>query len=72
MDGPDIVALKHAFATANSNAGWSTLVVVIGLIVEFAVLLIFAKEISRTEKWLLVLANIFVAGGVGGEYIFGG
>jgi hypothetical protein len=72
MNGPDILALKNVFVTANSNAEWSILVVVIGLIIEFAVLLVFSKEMSHTEKWLLVIANIFVAGGVGGEYIFGG
>lgn len=72
MDDSAIAVLKEAFRAANSEAEWATLAVVIGLIIEFAVLLIFAKEISRTEKWLLVFANILVAGGVGGEYVFGG
>jgi hypothetical protein len=72
MGGADVAALREAFETANSYAEWATLAVVIGLIIEFAVLLIFAKEISRAEKWLLIFANILVAGGVGDEYIFGG
>lgn len=72
MDDSAVAALRETFTSANSAAEWATLAVVIGLIVEFAVLLVFAKEISRTEKWLLVFANILVAGGVGGEYVFGG
>lgn len=71
MEGSPVAVLKKAFEVANSRAELATLAVVIGLIVEFAVLLIFAKEISRTEKWLLIFANILVAGGVGGEYVFG-
>jgi len=72
MDDSALALLRETFRTANSYAEWATLAVVIGLIVEFAVLLIFAKEISRTERWLLIFANILVAGGVGGEYVFGG
>jgi len=72
MDDSAIVVLRETFRSANSYAEWATLAVVVGLIIEFGVLLIFAKEISRTEKWLLIFANILVAGGVGGEYVFGG
>jgi hypothetical protein len=66
----DLEALRSAFDSANTYAEWSTLVVVIGLILEFGALLYFSKEIHPIERKLLILGSILVTLGVGGEYVF--
>ena len=71
MEGPTS-ALRATFETNNSLAGWATLIVVIGVVVEFAVLLAFSKEMNRKEKAWLVIGNILVVIGVGGEWWYGG
>ena len=56
----------------NSYAGWCTVAVFFGLIIEYTILL-WPKwqELKRWEKVFTVLAGIAIAGGVYGEYFFG-
>jgi hypothetical protein len=54
----DLAGLEERIAGLTE---WATLALVIGLIFDFPVLLIFTKEISRAEGWLLVLVNVLVA-----------
>lgn len=50
---------------------WLALIVVAGVILEFAVLLAGSWTLARRDKALLLLANVLIAGGVGGEYMQG-
>jgi len=72
MGSPDVESLKTAFFTANLWNEWATAVVVLGVVLELVALLVFGKDMSRTEKTMLVVGSVLIVLGVGGEYIFGG
>jgi len=72
MGSLDVESLKIAFSTASSLNEWATVVVVLGVVIELVALLIFGKDMSRTEKGMLIVGSVLVVVGVGGEYIFGG
>lgn len=71
MGNPEIESLKAAFSLATSRNELSTIVVVIGVIVEFGALLFFSKHMSRGEKITLFIGSVLVIFGVAGEYVFG-
>ena len=66
------LALKAVFETANWYSELSVILVVFGVFIEFLALLVWAKEMSRSEKIVMVLATFVVAAGCGGEWLFGG
>jgi hypothetical protein len=71
MDDAALSALKATFDTDISWNEWATAVVVVGVAIEFLALLIFGKEMSRTDIFMLIIGSLLVVGGVGGEYVFG-
>lgn len=72
MGTPDLDTLKSTLVSNNAHAGWCTVAVFLGLLVEYTILL-WPKwnELKRWEKVFTVLAGITIAGGVYGEYFFG-
>jgi hypothetical protein len=67
----DLSALKSAFETANTYAGWGTIAVIVGVSIEFAALFIFSKEMPPLEKAVMVFATFVIAAGCGGEWWYG-
>jgi hypothetical protein len=72
MGNPESEVLKIAFAAAKVWNERSTVLVMGGVVIEFAALLIFSKDMPRREKIALFFGNVLVIVGVGGEWIFGG
>jgi hypothetical protein len=69
---PDLDTLKSTLVSNNAHAGWCTVAVFLGLLVEYTILLWPKwKELKRWEKVFTILAGIAIAGGVYGEYFFG-
>lgn len=68
----NIDALKAVLSNSHDWTGYATLAILAGIILELAVLLIFAHEISLYEKIALVIANILIAAGLYVEYVYGG
>jgi hypothetical protein len=69
---PELDRLKAALAYNNRYAGWCTVAVFVGLVVEYTILLwLKRKELSLWETVLTIVAGIAIAGGVFGEYHFG-
>jgi len=71
MGNPEVDSLKAAFSVASIRSEWSTIVVVVGVFIEFVALFVFSKHMPRSEKAVMVFATALVALGCGGEYIFG-
>jgi hypothetical protein len=68
VDDPKIAALKSVLASSHDITGWATLAILAGIILELAILFVFAHEISRWEKTALILANVLIAVGLAAEY----
>lgn len=69
---PELEILKTALVSDNRYAGWCTIAVFIGLVVEYAILpWIKRKELPRWNRVIPSIAAIAIAGGVFGEYYFG-
>jgi hypothetical protein len=71
MGDAEFAAFKLAFKTAMDHSEWSTIVVTIGVFVEFIALFVFSKDMPPTEKKVMVIATALIVGGCGGEYIYG-
>ena len=70
MGTPDLDALKSTLVNNNTHAGWCTVAVFVGLLVEYTILLWPKwRELKRWKKLFTVLAGIAIAGGVYGEYL---
>ena len=68
----EIDSLKTILADNTRWAGWCTIAVFLGLIVEYTILLwLKRKDLSRTDITLTIIAGIAISLGVGGEYLFG-
>jgi hypothetical protein len=69
---PDLDTLKSTLVNNNADAGWCTVAVFAGLLVEYTILLWPKwRELKRWERIFTVVAGIAIAGGVYGEYWFG-
>jgi hypothetical protein len=66
-----LAALKEAFTLASGYSELSTIVVTIGVAIEFVALFAFSKEMPRSEKIVMGVATALIVLGCGGEYIFG-
>jgi hypothetical protein len=72
VDTSGLEALKTALATDDRYAGWCTIAVFIGLVIEYAIpIWLKRKELPRHEIVLTLAMGILIAGGVYGEYHFG-
>jgi len=72
MDDVALEATRAAFDVSNALAGWATIIVALGVFIEFIVLFIFAKEMDRREKVAVAFATALIVIGVIGEWWFGG
>jgi len=72
MDAPDIASIKTALDAASSWNEWATGAVTLGVAVELLALLVWGKEMPRSEKIALAFGSVLVVIGVGGEWVFGG
>lgn len=71
MSDVDVESLKLAFATASYWSEWCVIAVAGGVFVELVALLVFSKEMPRSEKRTMVFATLLIVLGCGGEYVFG-
>jgi len=72
MDEAAATATRVAFVSANSWAGWATIMVAAGVLIELIVLFIFSKEMDWREKAAVAIASVLIVSGVAGEWWFGG
>ncbi len=68
----NVEALKIVFATNRNWSEWATIGVFIGLLGDILVIFLFRKDKPKSETWLAFACTLIIAGGVYGEYIFGG
>ena len=72
MGTSELDVLKAVLASNNRYAGWCTITVFVGLLIEYTILFwLERKKISCWERVLTIVAGMAIAGGVGGEYLFG-
>jgi hypothetical protein len=71
-DDPKVAALKSVLSGSHDWTGYATLAILAGIILELAILFVFAHGISRGEKIALVFANVLIAVGLWVEYVYGG
>ena len=72
METSEAAALRATLDWAEGWSEWSVIAVFLGLVVEYTILLwLKRKEFTWLEISLTILAGIAIAGGVGGEYVFG-
>jgi hypothetical protein len=69
--GATAASLQAAFTLYNSRAGIAIFVVGAGIIGEVAVLLMFSQEMTRKEKIALLITNVVILVGCGGEWWYG-
>jgi hypothetical protein len=68
----ELETLKAALVNNHRFTEWCTIAALIGLVVEYAILLWLKKaDLTRFEAALTVMAGIAIAGGVYGEYHVG-
>jgi hypothetical protein len=72
LDSDSVATLKASLESATSEAGWATLVVTAGVVIEFVALFAFSKEMPPVEKRVLAFATFLIAAGCGAEYWYGG
>ena len=68
----DTESLRASYEVASTWSERATLTIAIGVLIELLALLIFSKGMARSEKVILVFANVLVVGGVAGDWIFEG
>jgi len=69
---PELEVLKAVLANNARWAGWCTIAVFLGLLVEYTILLwLKRKDLTRTDITLTIVAGVAISLGVGGEYLFG-
>jgi hypothetical protein len=72
MDDAAVSATQAAFDSANFWSGWATIIVAVGVLIEFIVLFIFSKAMDWREKACLAIASGLIVVGVVGEWWYGG
>jgi hypothetical protein len=71
ITGVDVETLRSLIAHNQSWADWSTIVVVVGLLGDLAVIFLYTKDKSLSETILSVICTAIIILGVYGEYRFG-